>query len=201
MKNRTLLAMLCVFCCTAAFAKSIDIPDLELTDVGSDGIPKGWQLDRFEPANGTCKVENGALRITKKDKSSLLIIKKTIPISKLGRYVFSIEVSLPEGGFIQCRDPLLLHGVVGKPNKKTGLRTFQTCERPGDFSKVKNGVFTKVSAVIDIKSSKVKSIIISLGTPRGEAGDFLVKNADFSVYPLGSEIPENKVWRKSRSHK
>ena len=91
--KKLILSLLFAFSCAAMFAESIS-----LTDATEDGIPKGWKA---YGKNGVCKVENGALRITDKDAKSEWGIAKTVPIAKPGKYVFSVEVSVPEGGNVK----------------------------------------------------------------------------------------------------
>ena len=141
---------------------------INLTDLAENGIPKGWTA---YGKNGTVKVENGALRITDKDAKTEWGICRKQPIAKPGKYVFSVEVSVPEGGNVKGN----VKAFILSTEKKKVFGTFAY------FNKAKQGEFTKVSSTIEITDPEVKSVNLYIYSSYADTCDYLVRNADFSA--------------------
>ena len=163
--KKLILSLLFAFGCAAAFAESID-----LADVAETGIPKGW---KSYGKNGVCKVENGVLRITDKDPKTEWGIAKDIPIAKPGKYVFSVEVSVPEGGNVKGNVKVFL--LAYAKNKKKVFGTF------GYFNKAQTGEFMKASSTIEITDPDFKTVTVYIYSSYAETCDYLVRNAEFSA--------------------
>ena len=162
--KKILISMLFAFSCAAMFAESIS-----LTDVNENGIPQGWKA---YGKNGVCKVENGALRITDKDAKAEWGIAKTVPIAKPGKYVFSVEVSVPEGGNVKGNVKAFL---LAWEKKKKVFGSF------AHFNKAKPGEFVKVSSTIEITDPDFKTVTLYIYSSYAETCDYLVRNAEFSA--------------------
>lgn len=161
--KKILFSLLFAFGCAALFAES-----LNLTDLAQNGIPKGWTA---YGKNGTVKVENGALRITDKDAKTEWGICRKQPIAKPGKYVFSVEVAVPEGGNVKGN----VKAFILSTEKKKVFGSFAY------FNKAKQGEFTKVSSTIEITDPAVKSVNLYIYSSYADTCDYLVRNADFSA--------------------
>ena len=161
--KKILFSLMFAFGCTALFAEP-----LNLTDLAQNGIPKGWAA---YGKNGTVKVENGALRITDKDAKTEWGICRRQPIAKPGKYVFSVEVAVPEGGNVKGN----VKAFILSTEKKKVFGSFAY------FNKAKPGEFTKFSSTIEITDPAVKSVTLYIYSSYTDTCDYLVRNADFSA--------------------
>lgn len=161
--KKNFVALLLALGCVVVYGES-----LNLTDLGTNGIPKGWKQ---YGKNGVCKVEGDALRITDKDVKSEWGITRAMPISGPGKYAFSIDISVPEGGNVNGNVKGMLMTIDAEKKRSYAFVPFKTAQ---------TGKFTRMSGVLEVKDPAIKNILLYVYSSYAENCDYLVRNADFS---------------------
>ncbi len=141
---------------------------VNLLDTHPYGLPRGWIA---YGRGGSCRAESGVLRITNNDPACEWGICQTLPITKPGSYVFSLEVSVPEDARPGGNASLLL--VCG--NTKSDVVHFQSAVK---------GRYVRISARLNVFDVHAKGVTVYLYSSLRECSDFLIRNADFS--PAGN---------------
>jgi hypothetical protein len=136
---------------------------INMTDTRPCGIPKGWEAFG---KGGSCRYENGLLRITDQESKFEWGIRKIIPISQPGRYTFTMEVALPA----QTTDSGHLKLVLMAGNKTGTI---------GYLNRAKNGDFTKISSTIELPE-KTSKLTVYISSSFNETGDYYIRKATFT---------------------
>ena len=152
--------------CGLVFGTCIVMADaVNMIDTHASGIPKGWEAFG---KGGSCRYENGLLRITDNEMKFEWGIRQVLPLSGPGRYTFTVEVALPE----HCTDSGKLRLFLMAGNRTGTI---------GHLNQARKGEFTKISSTIEIPDKKTSKVTVYLCGSFNETGDYLIRKATFTA--------------------
>ena len=161
--KKSLLGILMLFAGIAA----VQAEPVNMIDTYASGIPKGWEAFG---KGGSCRYENGLLRMTDNEMKFEWGIRKVFPISQPGRYTFTLEVALPENCANAGKMKLMLMA-----GNRVGSIGYLNQARPGEF--------VKISSTMEL-FDKTSKITVYISGSFNETGDYYIRKADFSRAPV-----------------
>lgn len=158
MKKCAATLLLLTLCTITVLAEAVNVIDTKPC-----GVPKGWEAFG---KGGSCRYENGLLRVTDNEMKFEWGIRQVLPIKRPGRYTFTIEVALPENNTDGGKLKLML---------MAGNRVGTI----GYLRQAKAGEFTKISSTIEL-FDKTSKVTVYLCGSFNETGDYYIRKATFT---------------------